>query len=171
MGIHKGYKQTEEHKKRKSEATRRGKFFHCEICGKDFWRRPSFIEKGITRFCSRECYNEHQKGKPKKFGIRPHLIGENNPRWKGGISLENTKIRSSKEYKEWRKAVFARDEYACVLCGASGSKKPLNADHIKSFADHPELRFDINNGRTLCEDCHKETENYGWKYYNSTKRH
>ena len=77
----------------------------------------------------------------------------------GGISSKNSKIRNSEEYKKWRLSVFARDEYTCVLCDASGSERYLNADHIKSFADFPELRFDVNNGRTLCEDCHKETEN------------
>ena len=168
MGIYKGYIQTKDHKRHNAESRRRGKFFNCEICGEEFWRRPSFIKKGITRFCSRKCYDKHQKGIPKKFGVRPHLIGENNPRWKGGISSENSKIRSSKEYKKWRLSVFARDAYTCVLCGVSGSERYLNADHIKSFADFPELRFDVNNGRTLCEDCHKETENYGWKYYNNT---
>lgn len=36
-----------------------------------------------------------------------------------------------------------------------------NADHIKSFKDHPELRTDLQNGRTLCVDCHRKTDTYG----------
>jgi len=39
-------------------------------------------------------------------------------------------------------------------CGHCGAKPRLHADHIKPWKDYPELRFDVSNGRTLCEDCH-----------------
>lgn len=81
--------------------------------------------------------------------------------WKGGITPLNQQIRKSIEYKFWREAVFKRDNWICVLCGQKGGN--LNADHIKSFALFPELRFAIDNGRTLCIDCHKKTDNYGRK--------
>lgn len=73
-------------------------------------------------------------------------------------------IRTSKEYKLWRKSVFERDNYTCIWCGDKTSGN-LNADHIKPFADYPELRFAIDNGRTLCIDCHKTTDSYlkRWK--------
>lgn len=77
---------------------------------------------------------------------------------KGGITPINTKIRQSSEYKLWRKSVFERDNYTCVWCGKKGN---LNADHIKPFSLFPELRFAIDNGRTLCVDCHKTTETWG----------
>ena len=77
----------------------------------------------------------------------------------GGIISEYASIRNSIEYKLWRKAVFERDGYLCIWGGkAHGSK--LEADHIKSFAHYPELRFAIDNGRTLCKDCHKTTDTY-----------
>lgn len=83
---------------------------------------------------------------------------EEHPRWKGGATPEGTRIRQSTPYKEWRNAVFTRDNYTCLTCGARGVR--LHADHIKPFALFPELRFDVGNGRTLCEPCHKATPTY-----------
>ena len=74
--------------------------------------------------------------------------------WKGGISKENILLRQSSEYKLWRDKVFKRDNWTCKICNNRGDY--LEADHVKSFAQYPDLRFDINNGRTLCKECHKE---------------
>lgn len=84
--------------------------------------------------------------------------GANHYNWQGGKTPEHRKIRTSREYARWRKAVFERDDYTCQSCGTRGGE--LHADHIKSFADHPDLRLDINNGRTLCAPCHRKTPNY-----------
>lgn len=92
--------------------------------------------------------------------------GEKSPFWQGGITSINASIRSSSQYRQWREAVFTRDKWTCVWCGIKkGNKKnvTLNADHIKPFAYFPELRFDINNGRTLCVPCHKKTDTYANK--------
>ena len=78
--------------------------------------------------------------------------------WKGGITPINKIIRSSLEYRNWRTAVFTRDDYTCQICGKRGVE--LSADHIKSFAYYPELRFEITNGRTLCVECHILTPNF-----------
>lgn len=88
--------------------------------------------------------------------------------YKGGISKENQKIRASFEYKIWRESVFERDSYTCVLCGAKnekglGKSVILHADHILPFSTHPEKRFDLLNGRTLCKPCHEQTPTYGIK--------
>jgi hypothetical protein len=79
--------------------------------------------------------------------------------WKGGITELNEQIRQSLEYRLWRKAVFERDGYTCVKCGIKneiglGKTVKLEADHIKQFAMYPDLRYDLDNGRTLCIDCH-----------------
>ncbi len=92
-------------------------------------------------------------------GAKSHL-------WKGGKTPIMRALRTSLEYKVWRKAVFERDNYTCQnpSCDVRGGK--LNADHIKSFAFFPELRFAIENGRTLCVPCHRKTPTYG---YGATK--
>lgn len=57
-------------------------------------------------------------------------------------------------YKEWRKLVYARDNHQCQWPKCN-KKKGLNAHHIKTWASCPSLRFNINNGITLCKDHHK----------------
>lgn len=108
---------------------------------------------------------QSHKGKPShwKNKKRPETVGENNPNWKGGITPINAKIRTSFEYKIWRRTVFERDNYTCVWCSArngEGKTIILHADHIKPFAYFPELRLAVDNGRTLCIQCHKTTDSY-----------
>lgn len=67
---------------------------------------------------------------------------------------EKRNERLSKEYDHWRMAVFKRDRFCCKNCGTT--QKPLNAHHKQPWAKYPDLRYDINNGITLCEDCHKK---------------
>lgn len=87
--------------------------------------------------------------------------GENNHFWKGGITPLHRRLRQTSKYAEWRTAVYERDDYTCQQCGQKGGR--LNADHVKSFSDHPELRCILSNGRTLCESCHRKTDTFGWK--------
>ena len=97
----------------------------------------------------------------KRKGIEPKIkfigLGKHHPRWSGGSGTKRHQIMGRVEYRLWRIAVFERDNYTCICCGERGVK--LNADHIKSWKDYPELRFAIDNGRTLCEDCHKKRHN------------
>ena len=106
--------------------------------------------------------------------------------WKGGVSEKNrakrANIMTTFEYSIWRRAVFQRDNYTCVICGIKFIKRVtgkvmLHADHIKSFKviiEENEIQstkeaisckelWDINNGRTLCVPCHRKTDNYGGK--------
>jgi len=71
----------------------------------------------------------------------------------GGVSTAEMRLRASPEYVQWRKGIYKRDDYTCRQCEARGGR--LEAHHIKSFASHPELRFDIDNGITLCKSCHR----------------
>ena len=83
---------------------------------------------------------------------RGEYYGETHPRWKGGCSSENLRLRKSKRFKDWQKAVFKRDKYTCLICGqVSGN---LNPHHILPFADFPKHRFNVDNGMTLCRKNH-----------------
>jgi 5-methylcytosine-specific restriction endonuclease McrA len=76
------------------------------------------------------------------------------PNWKGGITPINKIIRNSIEFRLWREAVFARDNWTCQKCKIRGGK--LHPHHIFNFSTYLDLRFAIDNGITLCESCHKE---------------
>lgn len=109
---------------------------------------------------------KHQKGLNHiaKFGKLPGLKNENRGRgathynWKGGITPYRIKLWQSQEYKDWRFAVFTRDNFKCVACKVN--THALQADHIKPFALYAELRFSVDNGRTMCIPCHRK---YGAK--------
>lgn len=108
-----------------------------------FWlgkKRPTFSAE------TRRKMGEAHKG------ARSHF-------WKGGISTKYRMSYGSVEYREWRKAVFERDNYKCQGCDAPRGTY-ITAHHIKSFAYHPLLRFEVSNGLTLCEPCHMKTDNY-----------
>src|SRR3990167_5082357 len=128
-------------------------FLECNHCHRHFKRYPSLVKK--YTFCSKKCADLFQVGKtgPNKGRKFPQNAGENNNNWKGGITHIHKALRDSLEYEEWRKKVFERDLYTCQKSGQVGGY--LHADHIKRFSDYPELRFDLNNGQTLCFDCHK----------------
>ena len=140
------------------------------------------IKRDIDRknFCNRSCMGsyygkrriEHVKSMiklsqtPEANSKKSHK-GEKHPRF----IKDRTKLKSKrprKEQIEFRNKVFERDNYTCQICFKYGEK--LQADHIKPYCAYPELKDDINNGRTLCVDCHKKTDTYGAKAYWKMKR-
>jgi 5-methylcytosine-specific restriction endonuclease McrA len=84
------------------------------------------------------------------------MKGKDNYFWKGGICPKHLIIRNSIEMRLWRAAVFARDNFTCQGCGER--RGYLEAHHIKSFSEFPQLRFAIDNGVSLCQLCHAETD-------------
>jgi hypothetical protein len=83
----------------------------------------------------------------------PHLIGPAHPNWKGGTRPARSADFSNPEYKAWRRAALDRDGWTCVDCGANDPAR-LHAHHVKPWAEHPALRYEIGNGVTVCRPCH-----------------
>ena len=153
----------------------------CNFCNKSFYKQPYLKKRSVSHFCSRSCYESQRKSttvelfcsyceelfiKTRSQFVRAtsghhfcshrcstsFLIGKH----RAGYCEPNdsNKVRQSIEYRFWRAAVLERDFYTCQKCGdQSGS---FNAHHILSFARFPDKRFEVLNGITLCEECHKE---------------
>lgn len=128
---------------------------------KERWSNPEY-KKRLRKIAIKNGVGKWNKGKKMlpetKRKISLALRGEKSHLWKGGISIKNRTVRenimSKLEYKLWRKSVFERDNYTCIWCGDNKGGN-LEADHILPFADYPELRFAIDNGRILCKKCHR----------------
>ncbi len=123
----------------------------CIICEKNFVCYPSDIKWRNRKTCSMECRSKLavQRGEERR---------KNQP-----IAKKNRALRYSKKFEDWRKAVFERDNYTCQKCKArskKGNPVYLEPHHIKQYAFYPELRFDVNNGQTLCKKCHKKIRHY-----------
>ena len=131
-----------------SECRKKREIITCQCCGEKF----EFVVSAKRKYCSDKCARLHGRITRK---------GEGNPSWKGGTTAEGIRIRGSAAFREWRKAVFERDNYTCQDCNNRGGD--LEAHHIKEFAFYPELRFDVDNGQTLCVRCHRKTFNQSLK--------
>ncbi len=154
----------------------------CTICLKEYPVKGTKRREG-SKFCSIACHAQsligkvspnkgkvasietRQKQREAKLGIR----GADHWNYKGAKGTMRHRLMQQDEYKQWRKAVFERDNYRCVLCGKSGSETYLQADHIKSWANHEESRYDVSNGRTLCISCHENTDSFPKQFVRRVK--
>ena len=107
----------------------------------------------------------HSKPKPYLRGPGNGMYGrtgESNPNWKGGVTPERQRLYANGDWKYISQWIFARDGYACTKCGARNRGwRSLHVHHIKPWATHPELRFDLDNLTTLCRDCHHAAHRRG----------
>lgn len=101
--------------------------------------------------------------------FKENYTGENNPLYNyNKTQEERLQDRKYYEYSQWRINVFKRDNYTCQCCKNKGTY--LNAHHIENYSSNIEKRLDINNGITLCKDCHKQFHIIYGKYNNNLEQ-
>lgn len=124
----------------------------------------NLFEKGHKDFVSKEsrkkqsnsikiwCKNNPDKIKErvdKNRGINHYLYKEDR------TSIKCQDRRNNPNYKIWRRSCLERDKYKCMVCGKKFSKdNQLVVHHIFGYAEYPELRYNVNNGITLCQEHH-----------------
>lgn len=123
----------------KTKNNSNGTYWLCEcICGAKVSYLGTHLKNGSCTTCGNRSI---------------HRSGENNSNWKGGVTSNLLSERTSKQYNNWRDAVYKKDWFTCQCCGCSKGIE-LNAHHISNFSNNEELRYDLNNAILLCADCH-----------------
>lgn len=104
-----------------------------------------------------------QWSESRKQAYRSGQIVPWNKKYFNGEVSPITIIRHSREYKEFRKRMFQRDNFTCKFCGKRGGH--IELDHILPTCLYLHLIMDENNVRTLCISCHRKTETFGLNQY------
>jgi 5-methylcytosine-specific restriction endonuclease McrA len=134
------------------------RYIICVYCGVLFKPPNSNYNR---KYCNRKCKDNQLK--ESLNGKEPLALQHNRGRKPRTYHLKKRDKHGSALDRDWRSLIFKRDNYTCRGCGSVGGR--LEAHHIKSYKGHPELRHDVSNGLTLCIDCHKKTDTYGWANY------
>ena len=131
-------------------------------CGCGFEREITYatLKAGKSKRC-RGCFAKFQRerymgeknpmfGKTHSDEVRqkireaPKSRGENHHAWRGGMQ------------KWFRRQVLKRDKNTCSRCGLKDVTPGfMEVDHIEPKALSESLRFDVENGMTLCPNCHR----------------
>lgn len=141
------------------------RFLTCKQCGRVVKRRRS-----SSIFCSRKCSSLNSRRKPKicknckkefsqngaKIYCSTKCMGEyqrgsNSPTWRGGIRRDRDR-RKSFSCVSWKNIVLKRDGYMCQICKIRGGY--LQPHHILFYSLFPSRRSEVENGITLCKNCH-----------------
>ena len=137
----------------------------CKQCGKAFTRQKSNLERTDSTFCSRDCWYKYKDKKVEttcsncgdEFLLGPWYYNQSDKHYccrechHESMKNDTPRLDAGSEAREFRKKVYKRDNYTCQDCGEKGN---IHAHHIEKRSESPELAFDVNNGVTLCPECH-----------------
>jgi hypothetical protein len=127
----------------------------------------SFV-KGHTRGMTGKKHSQETKNIMSKKSI-----GRKPSNKMGGETSLNKRIYYSSKYIQWRSNIFQRDKWTCQTCNIKGvlleahHKKRyaliLKENKIRSYEDAMNCKelWNIDNGVTLCKDCHNLTKRVG----------
>lgn len=126
----------------------------CDCCGKE----RTIYFKQYRNLCH-DCRMKSKETR-NKCSESSWLKGKtetNSPFWKPNLTDRERKRRISGMSK-WRKEVKERDKYTCQLCGYVGEPNDGTtcAHHINNFSENKDQRTSIDNGITLCKECHNK---------------
>lgn len=142
------------------------KYYKCDQCGNEMDESFPMWRDGDIHYCwdctfKRNLVSEREYLDVRGFGLDTFHANINDSGeicvWCGNETPPSERVyrnRHEPEHKEWRDAIFKRDNYTCRRCYSIGGH--LQAHHIKPYAKYEELRYELSNGICLCEYCHKE---------------
>lgn len=140
--------------------------YRCS-CGNIAYVSYNQLSRRIARNNRVGCPACRKSNISKSNSGKPGLKGSDNPMWNPDRTHEQrVKERKTLKDTQWRNDVLKRDDFTCGFCGKRGGDKV--AHHLNSYDKHKKDRYNIDNGITLCDTCHKEFHStYG--YGNNTK--
>lgn len=130
----------------------------CVICGAVFRLTSNFSQETCSLSCSKKYDMQKRRVQRICKHCRKPFQGRPQRKYCSMQCSQDAQKKIGKDsrvnwmYRRWRKLVFERDNFTCVRCGAN---KNITAHHIKPWNDYPELRYEVSNGETLCNYCHK----------------
>lgn len=82
-------------------------------------------------------------------------FGDKNPNYNPNLTdAERDGARRNYDASKWREAVFSRDGYVCRCCGYDKGGI-LEAHHVVPYSKDRAIRWDVDNGITMCKKCHR----------------
>lgn len=148
----------------------------CKTCGNEYEIKRK-LRTSTSKYCSSECFNKRGKDLTKKsyhtkvfcldcnlplknknakfcrscFG--KHQSQENHPNWKDNATVKQRGMRWTYEYRIWRQSILKRDNYLCQMPECNKDYN-LQVHHIETMKKSPDMIYNLDNGITLCKNCH-----------------